>query len=57
VVGATLGAATAVPGCFKRIREICDRYDVLAALKLHRRIKVEAMRRDAGNASTRPAAT
>ena len=29
VVGATLGAVPAVPGYFKRIREICDRYGVL----------------------------
>ncbi|MCR9213150.1 MAG: aspartate aminotransferase family protein [Proteobacteria bacterium] len=29
VVGATLGAVTAVPGYFKRIREICDTYGVL----------------------------
>jgi adenosylmethionine-8-amino-7-oxononanoate aminotransferase len=29
VVGATLGCATAVPGYFQRIREICDRYSVL----------------------------
>jgi adenosylmethionine-8-amino-7-oxononanoate aminotransferase len=29
VVGATLGAVTAVPGYFKRIREICDKYGVL----------------------------
>ncbi|RDJ20097.1 aspartate aminotransferase family protein [Bosea caraganae] len=29
VVGATLGCVTAVPGYFKRIREICDRYGVL----------------------------
>ncbi|HZU08019.1 MAG TPA: aspartate aminotransferase family protein [Chloroflexota bacterium] len=29
VVGATLGAAPAPPGYFQRIREICDRYDVL----------------------------
>src|SRR5690625_336511 len=28
VVGATLGAVPAVSGYFKRIREICDRYDV-----------------------------
>jgi adenosylmethionine-8-amino-7-oxononanoate aminotransferase len=32
VVGATAGAVTAVPGYFKRIREICDRYDVLLIL-------------------------
>jgi adenosylmethionine-8-amino-7-oxononanoate aminotransferase len=32
VVGATLGAATAVPGYFTRIREICDRYGVLLIL-------------------------
>ncbi len=32
VVGATLGAAAAVPGYFKRIREICDRHDVLLIL-------------------------
>jgi adenosylmethionine-8-amino-7-oxononanoate aminotransferase len=32
VVGATLGAAPAVAGYFKRIREICDRYDVLLIL-------------------------
>ena len=32
VVGATLGAATAVAGYFKRIREICDRYGVLLIL-------------------------
>jgi hypothetical protein len=32
VVGATLGAVTAVPGYFKRIRAICDRYDVLLIL-------------------------
>ncbi len=32
VVGATLGAVTAVPGYFKRIREICDRYGVLLIL-------------------------
>ncbi|MBM3598455.1 MAG: aspartate aminotransferase family protein, partial [Alphaproteobacteria bacterium] len=29
VVGATLGAVPAVPGYFKRIREICDKYGVL----------------------------
>jgi adenosylmethionine-8-amino-7-oxononanoate aminotransferase len=32
VVGATVGAVAAVPGYFKRIREICDRYDVLLIL-------------------------
>jgi len=32
VVGATLGALAAVPGYFKRIRQICDRYDVLLIL-------------------------
>jgi hypothetical protein len=32
VVGATLGAVTAVPGYFRRIREICDRHDVLLIL-------------------------
>jgi adenosylmethionine-8-amino-7-oxononanoate aminotransferase len=32
VVGATLGAVPAVAGYFKRIREICDRYDVLLIL-------------------------
>ncbi|WP_108813745.1 aspartate aminotransferase family protein [Loktanella sp. Alg231-35] len=32
VVGATLGAAPAVTGYFKRIREICDKYDVLLIL-------------------------
>ncbi|HEV7339104.1 MAG TPA: aspartate aminotransferase family protein [Bosea sp. (in: a-proteobacteria)] len=32
VVGATLGAATAAPGYFKRVREICDRYGVLLIL-------------------------
>ena len=32
VVGATLGAVPAVDGYFKRIREICDRYDVLLIL-------------------------
>jgi adenosylmethionine-8-amino-7-oxononanoate aminotransferase len=29
IVGATLGAAPAVPGYFERVREICDRHDVL----------------------------
>src|SRR5882757_624430 len=32
VVGATLGAVAAAPGYFKRIRQICDRYDVLLIL-------------------------
>ena len=32
VVGATLGAVPAVPGYFKLIREICDRYEVLLIL-------------------------
>ena len=32
VVGATMGAVPAVPGYFKRIREICDRHDVLLIL-------------------------
>ena len=32
VVGATLGAVPAVPGYFKRLREICDRYGVLLIL-------------------------
>lgn len=32
VVGATLGAAPAVAGYFKRIREICDQYGVLLIL-------------------------
>ena len=32
VVGATLGAVPAVSGYFKRIREICDRYEVLLIL-------------------------
>jgi len=29
VVGATLGAVTATPGYFKRVRQVCDRYGVL----------------------------
>lgn len=29
VVGATLGAVPAVPGYFRRVREVCDRYGVL----------------------------
>jgi adenosylmethionine-8-amino-7-oxononanoate aminotransferase len=29
IVGATMGAVPAPPGYFQRIREICDRYDVL----------------------------
>jgi adenosylmethionine-8-amino-7-oxononanoate aminotransferase len=29
VVGATLGAATAVPGYFKQVREVCDRHGML----------------------------
>ena len=29
VVGASLGAVTAVPGYFRRIREICDQYGIL----------------------------
>jgi len=29
VVGATLGAVTAIPGYFERIREICDKYGLL----------------------------
>jgi adenosylmethionine-8-amino-7-oxononanoate aminotransferase len=29
VVGATLGAVPAVPGYFRRVREICDRYGIL----------------------------
>ena len=29
VVGATLGAATAVPGYFRQVREICDRHGML----------------------------
>jgi len=32
VVGATAGALAAVPGYFRRIREICDRYGVLMIL-------------------------
>ncbi len=32
VVGATLGAVTAVNGYFRRIREICDKYEVLLIL-------------------------
>ena len=32
VVGATLGAVAAAPGYFRRIREICDRYQVLLIL-------------------------
>ena len=32
VVGATLGAAPAVPGYFKRIRQICDRHGILLIL-------------------------
>jgi adenosylmethionine-8-amino-7-oxononanoate aminotransferase len=32
VVGATIGAVAAVPGYFKRVREICDRYQVLLIL-------------------------
>jgi adenosylmethionine-8-amino-7-oxononanoate aminotransferase len=32
VVGATLGSVPAVPGYFRRVREICDRYGVLLIL-------------------------
>ncbi len=32
VVGATLGAVAAVPGYFKRVRDICDRHGVLLIL-------------------------
>ncbi|WP_416769135.1 aspartate aminotransferase family protein [Pseudomonas sp. RHF3.3-3] len=32
VVGATLGAVTAVPGYFRQIRQVCDRYGVLLIL-------------------------
>src|SRR5690606_35976687 len=32
VVGATAGAVPAVPGYFRRIREICDRYGILLIL-------------------------
>jgi adenosylmethionine-8-amino-7-oxononanoate aminotransferase len=32
IVGATMGAVPAPPGYFQRIREICDRYDVLLIL-------------------------
>jgi hypothetical protein len=32
VVGATLGAVPAVPGYFRRIREVCERYGVLLIL-------------------------
>ena len=32
VVGATVGAITAAPGYFKRVREICDKYGVLLIL-------------------------
>ena len=32
VVGATMGAVPAVPGYFKRVREICDRHGILLIL-------------------------
>ncbi len=32
MVGATLGAVAPVPGYFKRVREVCDRYGVLLIL-------------------------
>src|SRR6185437_14320331 len=32
MVGATLGAVPAVPGYFKRVREICDRHGILLIL-------------------------
>jgi len=32
IVGATLGCVPAVPGYFKQIREICDKYDILLIL-------------------------
>jgi adenosylmethionine-8-amino-7-oxononanoate aminotransferase len=32
VVGATLGAVPAVPGYFKRVREVCDRHGILLIL-------------------------
>ena len=32
VVGATMGAVPAVPGYFKRVRDICDRYGILLIL-------------------------
>lgn len=32
IVGATMGAVPAVPGYFKRVREICDRYGILLIL-------------------------
>ncbi len=32
IVGATAGALTAAPGYFKRIREICDKYQILLIL-------------------------